>query len=104
MSVVENQKLALEFYKMAFVLKEPLAAAREFLGNPYIQHNPCAKDGREFFGELFTRHFRSFPDSSVTVKRVVSQGDLVVLHVHSKMNLDDLGQTVVEIFRFDSGK
>ncbi|MDO9927274.1 hypothetical protein Q7431_11050, partial [Glaesserella parasuis] len=39
--------------------------------------------------------------SRATVKRVLADGDLVALHVHSQLNEKDKGEAVVDIFRFD---
>ena len=39
-----------------------------------------------------------------TIKRVVAEGDLVVLHVHSTQNAQDGGEAVVDIFRVEQGK
>ncbi|EMY46352.1 nuclear transport factor 2 family protein, partial [Glaesserella parasuis] len=41
------------------------------------------------------------PTSRATVKRVLADGDLVALHVHSQLNEKDKGESVVDIFRFD---
>ena len=55
--------------------------------------------------------FRKFAVSSVGARgymqvmpfwtRVIGDGDLVALHVHSTMNADDRGSAIVDIFRFD---
>ncbi len=44
------------------------------------------------------------PDMVFDVKRVIAEGDLVVLHYHLPMTPDDLGRAVVDIFRVEDGK
>jgi predicted SnoaL-like aldol condensation-catalyzing enzyme len=43
-------------------------------------------------------------DSISDIKRVIAEGDLVVLHVHSRNTLSDRGRAVVDIFRVADGK
>jgi predicted SnoaL-like aldol condensation-catalyzing enzyme len=35
---------------------------------------------------------------------MIAEGDLVVVHVHSKLNDKDLGRAVTDIFRLENGK
>lgn len=44
------------------------------------------------------------PWLAVTVKRVIVQDDLVVLHVHSLPEPGVLGTAIVDIFRVENGK
>ncbi len=41
------------------------------------------------------------PQSRAEIKRVVAEGNLVVLHVFSRTSLQEKGEAVVDIFRFD---
>ena len=34
-------------------------------------------------------------------KRVIADGNLVALHVHSQLNAKDCGKAIVDIFRFE---
>jgi predicted SnoaL-like aldol condensation-catalyzing enzyme len=44
------------------------------------------------------------PNFKVEVKRVIAEGDFVVLHVHMMVDADDRGRAGVEIFRLENGK
>lgn len=63
----------------------------------YIQHNPLVPTGREAAVNLLTP--RVTKDSVTDIKRVIADGDLVVLHVHMRNNLTDRGRAVIDIFR-----
>jgi predicted SnoaL-like aldol condensation-catalyzing enzyme len=98
-----NKRIATEFYDAAINRKD-FAAASQYLGSAYRQHNPTAADGAEglraFIDFLKTR----FPNQRGEIKRVIAEGDLVVLHVHSTRDDDSPGRAIVDIFRVDNGK
>ena len=98
-----NKRIATEFYDAAINRKD-FAAASQYLGNSYRQHNPTAADGAEglraFIDFLKTR----FPNQRGEIKRVIAEGDLVVLHVHSTRGDDTPGRAIVDIFRVENGK
>lgn len=100
----ENKKIVREFYEMSFVKHQPKEASKKFIGPKYIQHNPFVPDGAEPFYSYFEKYFKENPKSHAVIKRVIAEGDLVVLHVHSKQDLKDPGQAVVDIFRVENGK
>jgi predicted SnoaL-like aldol condensation-catalyzing enzyme len=98
-----NKRVATEFYDAAINRKD-FAAASQYLGSAYKQHNPTAADGadglRAFIDFLKTR----FPNQRGEFKRVVAEGDLVVLHVHSTRGDGTPGRAIVDIFRIENGK
>jgi predicted SnoaL-like aldol condensation-catalyzing enzyme len=98
-----NKRIATEFYDAAINRKD-FAAASQYLGSQYKQHNPTAADGAEglrgFIDFLKTR----FPSQRGEIKRVVAEGDLVVLHVHSTRGDGTPGRAIVDIFRIENGK
>jgi predicted SnoaL-like aldol condensation-catalyzing enzyme len=95
------------FMEQAFVQGQARAAAQKYISaDKYIQHNPQAADGRE----TFIKGFAAFVDSSTyrcVIKRVLTEGDLVVVHSHCKdkpASAKDLGAAVVDIFRVEGDK
>src|SRR5262245_49789297 len=77
-----NKQTVLAFYEAALNKKDADAAVRH-LGPKYVQHNPSAADGAEGL-KAFIQFLRDkFPQSRSEVKRVIAEGDHVVLHVHS---------------------
>ena len=98
-----NKKVAQAFYDAA-INKKNYDEAVKYLGSQYKQHNPTAADGAEglkgFIEFLKTR----FPNQRGEVKRVIAEGDLVVLHVHSTRGDNTPGRAIVDIFRVQNGK
>lgn len=101
--VESNKKTVLAFYEAALIRRD-IDAARQYLGSSYIQHNPTAPDGVEGLVGLIKFLKEKFPLRSGVIKRVVAEGDLVVLHVHSKTTPEDRGTAIVDIFRIENGK
>jgi len=98
-----NKKVVVDFYEKALNQKDFDAAAK-YVGPRYIQHNPSAPDGIEGLKGLVTFLKQKFPNSHSEIKRVIAEGDLVVLHVHSVREPGQRGRAIVDIFRLENGK
>lgn len=102
-NLAANKKAVVEFYEKAINDKD-FDAASKYLGSRYIQHNPVAADGPEglkaFIGFLRDK----FPKSKSEIKRVIAEGDLVVLHVHAVREPGTRGRAIIDIFRLEKGK
>jgi predicted SnoaL-like aldol condensation-catalyzing enzyme len=98
-----NKKIVVDFYEKGLNQKDYDAAAKYF-GPRYIQHNPGAANGPEGFKRLVTFLKEKFPNSHSEIKQVIAEGDLVVLHVHSKREATDRGRAIVDIFKVENGK
>ncbi|MGF6148229.1 Predicted ester cyclase [Kingella potus] len=96
-----NKANVLAFYDLAFNKHQPEEAVKKYVAEPYIQHNPTVADGGKAFVEAFAPFLKENPQSRAEVKRVVAEGDLVVLHVFSRTSPQDRGEAVVDIFRVD---
>lgn len=97
----QNKANALAFYDLAFNQHKVQEATDKYIGKEYLQHNPSVADGGQAFVDAFAPFLKENPKSKATIKRVIADGDLVALHVHSQLNDEDRGEAVVDIFRFD---
>ena len=100
----DPKSTALAFFDLAFVQRDAVAAADRYLGKTYTQHNPTIPDGPEAFKQFVPQWLASMPELSFDIKRVISEGDLVVLHYRLKTSPDDLGTAIVDIFRVEDGR
>ena len=97
------REVVLAFYEAALNAKD-VEEAKKFLGDVYIQHNPAVADGPEGLLRFVRFRRERFPESHSEVKRVIAEGDLVVLHVHSVLVPGTPGRNIVDIFRVEGGK
>lgn len=99
-----NKKIVRDFYEMAFNQHKPAEAAKIYIGDHYIQHHPGVPNGAEAFYRYFEGFFKEHPKYRVEIKRVIAEGDLVVLHLHGRIDDQDRGRAIVDIFRLERGK
>ena len=100
----QNKKIVVDFYEGVFSKHQVQTYSDRYISTQYIQHNPYVADGKAPFVNYFTQYFKEHPQAKSTIKRVIADGDLVVLHVHSTQNAQDRGEAVVDIFRVEQGK
>jgi predicted SnoaL-like aldol condensation-catalyzing enzyme len=98
-----NKKIVIDFYDKAINQKD-FEAASEHLGDTYIQHNPLAADGPEGLKAFLEYAKANLADYRTEFKRVLADGNFVVVHAHARANPEDRGTAVMDIFRVENGK
>jgi predicted SnoaL-like aldol condensation-catalyzing enzyme len=98
-----NKKTVVAFYEAAINQKD-FAAASQFIGPRYTQHNPNAADGPEGFKRFIEFLREKFPNAHSEIKKVFADGDYVILHVHAVREPGTRGNAIVDIFKLENGK
>jgi predicted SnoaL-like aldol condensation-catalyzing enzyme len=94
---------AINLLDMIFNQKKPEEAFAKYGGPYYRQHNPGVADGKD----ALIAALKKMPPGvnyHYEFKRVLSDGDMVVIHSFCTSGPNDRGMAVVDMFRLEHGK
>jgi predicted SnoaL-like aldol condensation-catalyzing enzyme len=111
MDLENKKKVVLDFFRTAFIERDPETAIRLYAGDYYRQHNPGVPDGKDAFAAYVKTRSANNPNRTILFKRVIAEGDLVMVHTHNLFAPTDegyasapYGVAAVNMFRLENGK
>lgn len=97
-----NKAAAIAFYLTQNTMD--WAAARQYVGDYWIEHNSGAPDGLEGLEKYYKRLKEKLPQHLSIIRRAFAQGNLVMLHVHDLPEPGSRGFALIVFLRFENGK
>jgi predicted SnoaL-like aldol condensation-catalyzing enzyme len=95
---------AIELLDLAFNQKRVREAFEKHVTPDYIQHNPMVPTGREAAIVGLGAWMQQVPGFRYDFKRVLVDGNFVIVHAHLTNGPGDRGTAVVDILRAENGK
>lgn len=92
-----------QFYDQVFNLGN-VAVVDQLVRADFVQHEPTQVNGPAALKDQVTRLKTAYPNSRVTVTRVLAEGDLVVVHSNLVLTPGTKGMAIFDISRVDQGK
>ena len=97
-----NKQLVEKFYQQC-VVRADFTDWEKLVRKDYIQHSPLAEDGVEGLMRFAKQFLSEHPQITMTFKKIIAEGDLVVTHGHAVRHPGDHGISVIDIFRVQDG-
>jgi predicted SnoaL-like aldol condensation-catalyzing enzyme len=101
---VANKALVMAAATMLFQQHKVDQAIDSYFAPDYIQHNPMVQSGAAPMRAFFKKFYADHPDSTIEISHVLADRDLVAIHYRFRVNRQDRGMAVVDIFRVANGK
>jgi predicted SnoaL-like aldol condensation-catalyzing enzyme len=100
----KNKALVRKAYQELFGDHE-LTAIDRYWGEPYIQHSPYFTDGRDALKQSLEKlGIASWPKQKLEFKRVLADGDLVMIQTVQPKMANSPEIVIIDIFRIEGGK
>ena len=99
----KNKDAAVSFLEMASTGKVDEAYSK-FVGDGFKHHNPYFEGSAEALHAAMKENAIQNPRKAINVKRVIAEGEFVMVHFLVKHKPGELGAAVMQIFRFENGK
>jgi predicted SnoaL-like aldol condensation-catalyzing enzyme len=103
-ATISNKALVAEMFQKMFVENKVAEYADTYFASDFIEHDPAAGNGTKALKAFFADFYKKNPKSITTVKRMIADGDLVLVHFHAQNGAEDRGVAGVDIFRVSRGK
>ncbi|MET0179857.1 MAG: nuclear transport factor 2 family protein [Novosphingobium sp.] len=99
----DNRATIADFARLFYGERDVRLAFETYVAPGYIQHNPGIADGRDAAIAALTQMVAD-PAKIFTVKRVLVDGDIAVLHIFVRPTPQSRGAAVFDMYRLEGGR
>lgn len=100
-----SKELVANYMDEVWVNRNVSALGKYVSADTFVQHNPHLDNGLEALNGFLPHLFNNLmPEGTWEVKRIIAEGDMVVVHSLAKPAPSALGMAVVDIFKIENGK
>jgi predicted SnoaL-like aldol condensation-catalyzing enzyme len=103
MNTTEQKNVAKHFLTM-IVSGQIDEAYEQYVDVNGKHHNVFTPSGMQSLRDGMKENDDQFPDKKLTIKHIVSEGDIVITHSHLVMKPGAKGMVVVHVIRFENDK
>ena len=100
---MNNKDIATSFLKTV-VARKIDEAYEKYVAKNMKHHNAYFHGDAESLKKGMIEAHTKFPNTSINIKHVLEEGNIVAVHSHVKMQSEDPGVAVVHIFRIENKK
>ena len=101
--ITTNKAAILGLYQNVYA-KHDVSLLPQYVGAAYIQHDPGFAAGLQGLTSGLSAQFAANPGLTVDIKRVYTDGNIVVVHSLIRTTPDDRGTAAADIYRLEAGK
>jgi predicted SnoaL-like aldol condensation-catalyzing enzyme len=99
---VNNRDIVMAYYQAVYNDKDARVAI-DLLAPVFIQHHPDIADGASGLASMINSTRLETPQSARQFKRILTDGDYVIVQAHATNGPDDPGAVTGDIFRLNNG-
>ena len=104
MSTTDANKALVAAYVAEVWNGKNVDAVKRFVSDDLVQHNPNLPNGRGALEDFMRDFFQNVPQGEFVLARLIAEGDLVVSHALFRVNAEDRGTSVVDLYRVHDAK
>lgn len=98
------KEIATDFLRLCVTPGKVSDAYRLYIGQDFRHHWPFCKEDTQSLMTAMEENVKKNPNIILEIQRALQDGDLVAVHSHIRQNQNDLGSSVVHIFRFNDNR
>jgi predicted SnoaL-like aldol condensation-catalyzing enzyme len=99
----DHKQIACQFLELVIAGKID-NAFKKYVSSNGKHHNAYFREGFPVLREAMKENYLQFPNKQFSIKHVISEGDLIVIHSHIVLRQGEAGIAAIHLFRFQGNQ